>query len=186
MAPETPNTKFLRDIKGPSSDYGGSDIDDALFEAEAASQQTPSHTRTHNIDVDIDITHDDTDYGSDFGSEADEEIARLLAEVDAVHVVTEPLIEPLEEVVENGSGRKCLVFVPNAVAGRSSQVGGGTGSGSGGTRATSYHTARESVPGVEERVGDDEVLADAAGMCYLTCCFYLLCMGVLTGVANSV
>ena len=37
MAHETPNTKFPRDIKGPSSDYGGSDVDDALLEAEGSS-----------------------------------------------------------------------------------------------------------------------------------------------------
>jgi hypothetical protein len=130
MAAETPNTKFPRTIKGHESDYGGSDVDEVLLEAASQVQH---------------VSADDagTDYGSEFDSDVDEEITRILAELDGVRVVTEPIVEE-----ENESGRKCLAHIPNFASQGSS----------GRTRATSYHTARESAR--TEVVVQDEALVD--------------------------
>jgi hypothetical protein len=132
MAPETPSTKFPRNIKGAESDYGGSNVDGVLLEA--ASQ------------VQLEAADDGgTDYGSDFDSEGDEEVTRILAELDSVRVVT----EPLEEVeVENASGRKCLVYIPNFSSPGSS----------GRTRTTSFHVAREIAE--NELAVEEEILVN--------------------------
>lgn len=145
MAHETPHTKFPRDIKGHSSDYGGSDVDEALLEA---SQQVH-----HAIADDA-----GTDYGSDFDSEADEAVTRILAELDGARVVTEPLIEE-----ENESGRKRLVHIPNVSSQRSSAR----------TRLTSWHTVRESAGSVgaaEETVPIDIDLPDLSSSMFLPSC----------------
>lgn len=162
MASETPNTKFLREIKGPSSDYGGSDVDEALLEA-VDSQASPLHGRQGPTTALIDDAG--TDYGSDFDSEAEEEITRILAEIDGAGtsgVVTEPLIEE----TENESGRKFLVHVPVVASGQESS-GSGTR-----TTSTTYHTARQSTGSDAQQVSNDIELPDLSSrMCapFTTC-----------------
>lgn len=130
------------ELKGPSSDYGGSDVDEALLEA----SQTVHATVADNIS----IGDAGTDYGSDLDSEAEEEIAKLLAELDSVNVVTEPIIEE-----ENESGQKWLVHIPNLSSQSNNQS----------TRRNSWHTAPErpaSVAATEDTVAIDYDLPDLA------------------------
>jgi hypothetical protein len=144
---ETANTKFLKvDIKGPSSDYDDSDVDEALLEASQTALLPVHATAADNAS----IGDAGTDYGSDLDSEAEEEVTKLLAELDSVNVVTEPIIEE-----ENESGRKRLAHVPNF----SSQ------SDSKSTRRSSWHTAPErpaSVAATEDTVAFDFDLPDLA------------------------
>jgi hypothetical protein len=133
MASEDQNVKFPISIKRPLSDYGGSDVDDALLQASSQVEQEPEE-------------QGDTDYGSDiFDSEAEEEVARILTELDAAHVV----LEPLEE--ENDSARKCWVVLPNVAGHRSSNDE---------TRSTSNYSAKENLK--SEEVGGTEHLQAVA------------------------
>lgn len=167
MAFEDPNTKFPRDIKGPQSDYGGSDVDEALIQA--ASQSAP-HAPIHD---------NDTDYGSDFDSEAEQEIVRILAAVERGGARAGKEVEDDSQLTikeeENASGRKCRVFLPNVVSGSSGRTG-----------RTSFYTARGSGGSAglvdEQGIGDDEML-DAS---YCMFCLYMRdTVDMLTG-ANSV